>query len=194
MQSTGEDKKIRVLFHELKLEDSRTRSSFTKTWNNAEAKFKSARFKRRSLEFSSLLRVSAAVVVCLALVAVALLLKHLRLRQLPKHEAVQQGATAPKTISEAPSPPQNAVEVSGNTKFHRPNSSRVAGHKLVRSKGRNQIASAPRSDRSRESTLSHWQSPTATLMRSASDSFLRVGPQLNESTQEMKKFLVNSLN
>ena len=194
MQSSGEDKNIRALFHELKLEDSRARSSFTTTWNNAEVKFKRARFKRRRLEFSSLLRVSAAVVVCLALVAVALLPRALQLGRQPKHEPVQQVATAPNTRSEAPSPSQNTAPVSANTRFHKRSGSRVAGHKLPRSNGRNQVASAPRSDRSRENALSHWRSPTAILMRSASDSLLRVGPQLNESAQEMKNFLINSLN
>ena len=193
MQSSGEDKKIRALFHELKLEDSRTPASFTRTWNNAEAKFKRARFEGKRLEFSTLLLVSAAVVVGLVLVVVAFLPKALQLGPQPRREAVQQVAITPNAISAAPSPPKNTATTLGNTEFEK-RSIRAARNKLGRSNGKKQAASAPRPDRSRERTLSHWQSPTATLMRSASDILLRAGPQLNESAQEMKTFLANSLN
>jgi hypothetical protein len=42
--------------------------------------------------------------------------------------------------------------------------------------------------------LSQWQSPTAKLLRSAGDELLWFVPPMNESAEEMKKFLANDLN
>src|SRR5436190_21125209 len=145
MQSSGEDKKIRALFHDLKLEDSRTPASFTRTWNNAEAKFERARFEGKRLKFSTLLLVSAAVVVGLVLVVVAFLPKTLQLGPQPRREAVQQVAITPNAISAASSPPKNTTAALGTTEFQK-RSSRGARNKLGRSNAKNQVASAPRPD------------------------------------------------
>ena len=56
------------------------------------------------------------------------------------------------------------------------------------------VALAQRARPVKEDGLSQWQSPTATLLRSAGDELLRLVPQMNESAEGMKKFLANDLN
>jgi hypothetical protein len=190
----GEDKKIQALFCELKREEKRTSPLFAKTWNIAEAEFHRRGSSRLRFQLTSnLLRFATAIlVVSLFLAATVLMPRYLRLPRQPRQPkpdyAEQEVAAAPGATSE--DPPR-----SGRVPANReePTDRRVAIRRSVRVK-RSQVASAQRARLLEQNGLSGWQSPTAKLLRSAGDEFIRFVPQMNESAAEMKKFLSNDLN
>jgi hypothetical protein len=193
MGLNGEDKRIRALFCELKREEKRTSPLFAKTWNIAEAEFHRRGFSRLRFQPSSnLLRFATAIlVVSLVLAATVLLPRYLRLRRQPKHDyAKQEVAAAPRATSEEP---PRSGKVPANRESGKPTDRLVAIRRSVRVK-KSQVASAQRARSVKQNGLSQWQSPTAKLLRSAGDELLRFVPQMNESAEEMKKFLSNDLN
>ena len=199
MELNGEDKRIRALFCELKREEKRTSPLFAKTWNIAEAEFHRRGFSRLRFQLSSnLLRFATAILlvsfVSLVLAATVLLPRYLRLprqpRQ-PKHDyAKQEVAAAPRATSEEP---PRSGKVPANRESGKPTDRLVAIRRSVHVK-KSQVASAQRARSVKPNGLSEWQSPTAKLLRSAGDELLRFVPQMNESAEEMKKFLANDLN
>ena len=199
MGLNGEDKRIRALFCELKREEKRTSPLFAKTWNIAEAEFHRRGFSRLRFQPSSnLLRFATAIlVVSLVLAATVLLPRYLRLprqpRQ-PKHDyAKQEAAAAPRATSEEP---PRSGKVPANRESAKPTDRLVAIRRSVRVK-KSPVASAQLArtvNQIKQNGLSEWQSPTAKLLRSAGDELLRFVPQMNESAEEMKKFLSNDLN
>jgi hypothetical protein len=199
MGLNGEDKRIRALFCELKREEKCTSPPFAKTWNIAEAEFHRRGFSRLRFQPSAnLLRFATAIlVVSLVLAATVLLPRYLRLprqpRQ-PKHDyAEQEVAAAPRAISEGP---LRSGKVPANSESVKPTDRLVAIRRSVRVK-KSQVASAESArpvNQIKQDGLSRWQSPTAKLLRSAGDELLRFVPQMNESAEEMKKFLANDLN
>jgi hypothetical protein len=194
MELNGEDKRIRALFCELKREEERTSPLFAKTWNIAEAEFHRTGFSwLRFQPSSNLLRFATAIlVVSLVLAATVLLPRYLRLprqpRQ-PKHDyAKQEAATGPRAISEEP---PRSGKVPATRKSGKPTDRLVAIRRSVRVK-KSPVASAQPArlvNQIKQNGLSHWQSPTAKLLRSAGDELLRFVPPMNESAEEMKKFL-----
>ena len=196
MGLNGEDKRIRALFCELKREEKRTSPLFAKTWNNAEAEFHRRGFSRLRFQPSAnLLRFATAIlVVSLVLAATVLLPKYLRLPRQPKPDyAKQEVAAAPRATSEEP---PRSGKVPANRESGKPTDRLVAIRRSVRVK-KSQVASAQRArpvNQIKQNGLSEWQSPTAKLLRSAGDELLRFVPQMNESAEEMKKFLANDLN
>jgi hypothetical protein len=192
MELNGEDKRIRALFCELKHEEERTAPLFAKTWNRAEAKFH--RTGRRPLGQSSanLGRFATAMlVVSLVLAATVLLPKYLRLPIQPKPGyAEATPAVAPRVTSEEP---PRSVTVPANGESGKPTDRLVTIRRAVRVR-KSLVAFAQRVRPVKQDGLSEWQSPTAALLRSNSDQLLRFVPQMNESTETMKKFLANDLN
>jgi hypothetical protein len=199
MGLNGEDKRIRALFCELKREEKRTSPLFAKTWNIAEAEFHRRGFSRLRFQPSSnLLRFATAILVVSLVLAVTVLLpRYLRLprqpRQ-PKHDYAEQAvAAAPRATSEEP---PRSGKVPANRESGKPTDRLVAIRRSVRAK-KSEVASAQRArsvKQDGQNGLSHWQSPTAKLLRSAGDELLRFVPQMNESAEEMQKFLANDLN
>ena len=199
MGLNGEDKRIRALFCELKREEERTSPLFATTWNSAEAEFHRSGFSRLRLQPSAnLLRFATAVlVVSLVLAATVLLPKYLRLPRQPRqptHDYAKQAvAAAPRATSEEP---PRSGKVPANSEPGKPTDRLVAIRRSVRVK-KSQVAAAQRAPSVKQdgqNGLSEWQSPTAKLLRSAGDELLRFVPPLNESAEEMKKFLLNDLN
>ena len=196
MGLNGEDKRIRALFCELKRGEKRTSPLFTKTWNIAEAEFHRRGFSRLRFQLSSnLLRFATAIlVVSLVLAATVLLPRYLRLRRQSRHDYAKQGvAPAPRATSEEP---PRSGKVPANRESGKPTDRLVAIPRSVRVK-KSQVAVAKRArpvNQIKQNGLSEWQSPTAKLLRSAGDELLRFVPQMNESAEEMKKFLSNDLN
>jgi hypothetical protein len=187
------------LFCELKREEKRTSPLFAKTWNIAEAEFHRRGFSRLRFQLSSnLLRFATAIlVVSLVLAATVLLPRYLRLHwqpRQPKHDyAEQEVAAAPRATSEEP---PRSGKVPANRESGKPTDRLVAIRRSVRVK-KSPVASAQRVrsvKQDGQNGLSEWQSPTAKLLRSAGDELLRFVPQMNESAEEMKKFLANDLN
>jgi hypothetical protein len=199
MELNGEDKRIRALFCELKREEERTSPLFARTWNIAEAEFHRTGSRRLRFQASAnLLRFATGIlVVSLVLAATVLLPRYLRLprqpRQ-PKHNyAKQEVAAVPRATSEEP---PRSGKVPANRESGKPTERLVAIPRAVRVK-KSQVASAQRArsvKQDGQNGLSEWQSPTAKLLRSAGDELLRFVPQMNESAEEMKKFLTNDLN
>jgi hypothetical protein len=196
MELNGEDKRIRALFHELKREEKRAAPLFAKTWNIAEAESHRRGFSRLRFQPSArLLRFTTAIlVVSLVVAATVLLPRYLRLlrqaRQ-PKHDyAGQEVAADPRATSEEP---PRSGKVPAKRESGKPTDRLVAIRRSVRVK-KSQVASAQRARSVKQNGPSEWQSPTAKLLRSAGDELLRFVPQMNESAEEMKKFLSNDLN
>ena len=196
MELNGEDKRIRALFCELKREEKSTSPLFAKTWNIAEAEFHRRGFSRLRFQPSSnLLRFATAIlVVSLVLAATVLLPRYLRLPRQPKHDyAEQEVAATPRATSEEP--PRSGT-VPANRESGKPTDRLVAIRRSVPVR-KSQVASAQLARPAKQdgqNGLSEWQSPTAKLLRSAGDELLRRVPQMNESAEEMKKFLANDLN
>ncbi|HYJ84831.1 MAG TPA: hypothetical protein VEW46_02085 [Pyrinomonadaceae bacterium] len=199
MGLNGEDKRIRALFCELKREEEHASPLFAKTWNIAEAEFHRSNFGRPRLQLSSnLLRFATAILlvsfVSLVLAATVLLPRYLRPNRQPKHDYAKQGVAAgPLAASEEP---LRSGKVPANRESGKPTDRLVAILRAVRVK-KSQVAVAKRArpvNQIKQSGLSEWQSPTAKLLRSAGDELLRFVPQMNESAEEMKKFLTNDLN
>ena len=191
MELNGEDKRIRTLFCELKREEERTAPLFAKTWNIAEAEFH--RTGSRQLPFQSAANLprfaTAILVVSLVLAATFLLPKYLR--QQPKPDFSKQAASAgPRVPSEEP---PRSGKVPANRESGKPTDRLVAIRRSVRVK-KSPVASGQPARSVKQNELSQWQSPTAKLLRSAGDELLRFVPQMNESAEEMKKFLSNDLN
>jgi len=188
------------LFCELKREEKRTSPLFAKTWNIAEAEFHRTGFSRLRFQPSAnLLRFATAIlVVSLVLAATVLLPRYLRLPRQPRqptHDyAKQDVAAGPRATSEEP---PRSGKVPANRESGKPTERRlVAIRRSVRVK-KSQVASAQPArsvKQDGQNGLSQWQSPTAKLLPSAGDELLRFVPQMNESAEEMKKFLSNDLN
>jgi hypothetical protein len=105
----------------------------------------------------------------------------------------QEAAAAPRSTSEGP--PQSG-RVPANRESGKPTDRLVAIRRSVRVK-KSPVASAQRArpvNQIKQDGLSLWQSPTAKLLRSAGEELLTFVPQMNESAEEMKKFLTNDLN
>jgi hypothetical protein len=193
MNLNGEDKRIQALFCELKREEKRTAPLFAKMWNIAEAEFQRRGFSRLRFQRSSnLLRFATAIVVVSLLVAATVLLpRYLQLRRQPNHHYTKQEvATAPRFTSEEP---PRSGKVPANRESGKPTDRLVAIRRSLRLK-KSQVASAQRARPVKQSGLSEWQSPTAKLLRSPGEELLMFVPQMNESAEEMKKFLSNDLN
>jgi hypothetical protein len=196
MELSGAEKRIRASFCELRLEEKRTSPLFAKTWNIAEAEFHRRHFGRLRFQLSAnLLRFATAVlVVSLVLAATVLLPRYLRLPRQPKHDyAEQEVAVAPRAASEGP---PRSGKVPANRESGKPTDRLVAIRRAVRVK-KLPVASAEPArpvNQIKQDGLSRWQSPTAKLLRSAGGELLRFVPQMNESAEEMKKFLANDLN
>jgi hypothetical protein len=190
MELNGEDKRIRALFCELKREEKRTAPLFAETWNIAEAEFHRTGFSRLRFQPSAnLLRFATAIlVVSLVLAATVLLPRYLRVQ--PNHDHAKQGLAGNPRTDPAP-PPSGKLPANGES--GKPADRLLAIRRSVRVK-KPPIAVAKRAGSVRQNGLSQWQSPTARLLRSAGDELLRFVPQMNESAEEMKKFLANDLN
>jgi hypothetical protein len=196
MGLNGEDKRIRALFCELKREEEGTSPQFAKTWNIAEAEFYRRGFSRLRVQTSAnLLRFATAIlVVSLVLAATVLLPRYLRLHQQPKNDNGKQDVgVAPHATSEEP---PRSGDVPAKRESGKSTDRLLAIRRSVRVK-KSPVASAQRArpvKQDGQNGLSEWQSPTAKLLRSAGDELLRFLPQINESAEEMKKFLSNDLN
>lgn len=199
MGLNGEDKRIRALFCELTREEKRAAPLFAKTWNIAEAEFHRRGFSRLRFQPSpNLLSFATAIlVVSLVLAATVLLPRYLRLPRQPGQPkldyAKQEVPAGPRATSEEP---PRSGKVPANRESSKSTARLVAIRRSVRVR-KSQVASAQLArpvKQDGQNGLSEWQSPTAKLLRSAGDELLRFVPQMNESAEEMKKFLANDLN
>jgi hypothetical protein len=183
MVSSGEEKKIQTLFHELRLEDEQTAPRFAELLVREE--LRSTR-TRTSLNF----RFAAAVLIaCLALFSLALLSRHWQ-HNPPSRTLLSNGPAEPAArqaqVADYPQPiPTSAPE--HEHQVRKPRAARFGTRKYTTGSSgqpitRNVIA------------ISRWQSPTAGLLHSQSDHLFKSLPQLNQTLRELESFLPNRLN
>ena len=183
MVSSGEEKRIQTLFHELRLEDEQTAPRFTELL--VREQFRNAR-TRTSLNFRF---ATAILVACFALLSLALLSRHWSHSQ-PSRTLLAGGPaeSAPSRAKVTDDP--RAIPLSASEHEHHLRKSRAArfaarkytARLLGQPITRNAIA------------ISHWQSPTAGLLHSQSDHLFKSLPQLNQTLRELESFLPNRLN
>lgn len=178
MEMVGEEKRIRALFCELKLEDQHMTPRFTRVWICAESRTPGPRNAlNRSL-------VAAAVLLGFTLFSLAIWSTH---RQ----------RTQPPGVAVAPVPANSNLGSSQTTKNEQPNRLSTGGqHHPARprpvgfaARRKAAILAARRAEIRNAAAISTWQSPTITLLRSPGDEVLISLPQLNGSANELRSFL-----
>ena len=182
MELSGAEKRIRASFRELRLADERATPQFAAVWDRAH--FRSER-RRTALDF----RLAAAlVIVCLALLSLALLSRHW------EHSSRSSYAVANAVVKPVAGPAQIKKDQELVKQDGREPVVRKPG--LVKFAPRSQTAKlASRRSTTRDAiALWQWQSPTTSLLRSPGDEVLRALPQLNQTLCDMKSFLPNRTN
>lgn len=180
MELVGEEKKIRALFCELKLEDEHITPRFTRMWIRAQSRTPGPRHA------FNLALVAAAVLLGFSLFSLAIWL-------------TQQQRTQQPSVAVAPVPTNSNVGSSQTTKNEEPNRLSTDGKRhrsrpkprLVGFAARRKTAmlAARRIEIRNAAAISSWQSPTITLLRSPGDEVLSSLPQLNGSANELRSFL-----
>ncbi|MGH9871098.1 MAG: hypothetical protein ACRD9S_01385 [Pyrinomonadaceae bacterium] len=182
MELSGEEKRIRASFRELRLGDERVTPRFAEVWNRA--KLRSAR-RQIALDFRLAV---ALVIVCFALLSLALLSRHWERNPQSSYAVVST------VVKPAASPVQIKKDQEIVKQVTREPDVRKPG--LVKFTPRSQTAKlAARRSTARDAiALSQWQSPTTSLLRSPGDEVLRALPQLNQTLHNLKSFLPNRIN
>jgi hypothetical protein len=179
MERAGNEKKIRALFRELKLEDERAQPGFAGVWNRAQA---TSPRPRRAFKLSF---AAATALLFITFCSVALWSRNWQRGQ----QFYASVASASPTPAATLSPPPTEFELKQPDKNglrHRVRSN----HWTRKLAARRQAELAARNAAIREAVaLASWQSPTAMLMQSPADDVLTSLPQLNQSAVELKSFL-----
>ena len=180
MELSGEEKKIRASFLELKLEDERVAPQFAAMLNRAH---RSGAHQQIAFDF----RLAAAVVtICFALFSLALLAKRWqpgpRSNYLVTAGADQSNASQPQINKE-----EELVQQRADAPVVRePRLGGFARRSLMTNLARRRPTTR------NTAALARWQSPTTSLLRSPGGEVLRALPQLNQTLEEMKSFLSES--
>jgi hypothetical protein len=182
MELTGNEKKIQALFRELKLADERVTPGFTRVWNRVQA---------TSPGSPRIFKISFALATALFVITLCSLV--LWSRNWQRSQQSNPGiATGPTTPGSTPTPSlarQSPTQLGAAAPPNRVKSNRW-NRKLA---ARRQTDLIARNAAIRETvSISSWQSPTATLMRSPADNVLTSLPQLDRSLSELKTFLPNT--
>ena len=174
MELSGEEKRIRASFLELKLEDESVTPQFATMSNRAHC---SEARQRTAFNF----RIAAAVVI-IGFGLFSLVLLSRRWQRGPRSNyAVVTSAFESNASQPQIKKGRELVTQDGQASVHRkPRGSQVAKLSGRRSPTRYTVA------------LSRWQSPTTSLLRSPGGEVLRALPQLNQTLYEMKSFLSES--
>lgn len=176
MELNGEEKTIRALFREMKLEDERATPPFAREWKRRSSR------PGASLSFG---RVAFAVaIVCLILGSTLLLRRHFFETKPLGHEATKQldGKPARDGVSQV------------NSEARKPKNRAARRPRLDGASRNARLASSLRRRSGGASLVSDWQSPTRAFLRSPGDELLRSVPRLNESSLELGSFLNGGLN
>lgn len=177
MNLIGDEKRIRQLFREMRLDDQRRAPEFASLLAASTSRMARSQNRIRSLRFTM-----AVAIVCVALlIAMAVIVKPSK----PKGPAVDDAqALAPTLPPESlPSigPSRPGVEAPG-----------VEPHKVAIKHARhrrrsNQFEIAMKS-------LFAWKSPTASLLQTPADELLRSLPRLGESLRTIRFFSPDEFN
>lgn len=177
MELDGEEKIIRALFREMKLEDDRATPAFVREWRREPSRPARVRFGRAAF---------AVAVVSVILISTMLLRRHLLVvRPLPNEvtERYEMNAELEQTQSsrsDASSLVDDEARTANNLTSKRRWSDRSRRHARLTSSLRR---------RKKESSLLDWQSPTSAFLRLPGADLLKPLPQLNQSSRELGSFL-----
>lgn len=186
MEIIGDDKRIRALFSETRVADEQTMPSFTATWNRAQAR---ALKPRRAFNLSFAVATALLVFVLAGLVL---------------WSKYQSGATLHTAAGNVNAPLNvRPVVVNGGSEESK-TVDQLVNHlqvKIRRTSLAQRNALMLAANRKAQKTaeeeakqMASWQSPTASLLSSSSDSLYKSLPQLNENSTELKSFLPNRQN
>lgn len=184
MELVGEEKRIRALFCELKLDDEDITPGFTAVWVGVQSR---TLRPRSAFNFSF---VTATMLLVFTFFFLALLSRHWQRSQQPN--AV---ATVPSIPSVSPAPPVVNLETNHVAPIE-PNHRANAKPRTVKFAARHQ-AKMPATEQAEfrnVAAISSWQSPTIALLRSPGDEVLTSLPQLEETADELRSFLVGRSN
>ena len=162
MELSGDEKRIQALFSELSLEEQSFVPRFEKLWLRAET---NARVPVRGI-----MRPAAVIVTVIVLTAVASIAASSWYRS-----STHLVNIPPQTISTAPRVKEPERLLSANSK----NSPTRRLRRAIR----------PRQTERVTTTLANWHSPTNILLQSPTAIALSSLPQLNQSAQDLEKFL-----
>lgn len=184
MELNGEEKIIRALFREMKLEDERATPTFAREWKPGLA--------RAATPVRSGRVVFAVALVCLILVSTLLLQRQFLGTEPLRPESTKQLASDGRLDLEQVSkldlvsPVKQEAPKLKNPALRR---RRLAGaSRNVRS------ASALRRRKDEAAYVSDWQSPTRAFLRSPGEELLRSFRPLNQSSVELGSFLQSRMN
>ncbi len=178
MEIIGDDKRIRALFSETRFVDEQTAPSFTATWSRAQA---------RALKPRRAFNLSFAVATALLVFVLA------GLALWSRYQSGPTMYTAFGNMNAVLNPPVIKSESDTVKTVDQPHikvrrSSPAQRNALM-------LAAATRKAEKKVEAeakqLETWQSPTASLLSSSSDSLFKSLPHLNESSTELKSFLPN---
>jgi hypothetical protein len=185
MELIGDEKRIPALFSELRFADEQAAPGFTAVWNRAQSR---AVKPRRAFNLSF---VTATALLIFALASLAIWSRNSQ----PSEKTSAAFATVPATANFNPPKIKNGSQVT-------PPAPPVASiHLLAKSRAMKLaaqrqavIVAASRKAAQDAKTIASWQSPTASLLSSSSDTLFKSLPLLNENANELKSFLPNPPN
>ncbi len=184
MELNGEEKTIRALFREMKLEDERATPTFAREWKRRPSR------PAAPLSFAPV--VFAAALVCLILVSTLLLRRHFFGIQPLRHEFTKRLELDGRPEQEQVLRRDGASQLNKEVRRLK---NRAARRRRLDWASRNaRLASSLRRRRGEAFFVSDWQSPTGAFLRSPGDELLRSLPQLNQSSLELGSFLNSRLN
>lgn len=172
MESVGDEKRIQVLFSELRLEDQHSAPRFGKAWNCAAITTSAdiPVFNRALIMFGS-------VLILVAIGGFAWLSRDAASPSIAREEENSQ----PQLFAAVAELPAKKPKKSTSPRSHRVVHRRPARqHNIEHAVVQNAVA------------LSAWQSPTYTLMESSAASLLNALPALNDSAKDLESYLSNN--
>ena len=173
MEYVGEEKRIRELFRELRLENERLTPPFALLWIRAQAA-PARPLRATNLSFA----LATALLVC-ALVSLALWSRPWQMNSPSKVASLNPPvqSAGPVLI------PKPAIATIVPRSTMKPRSIKGVSRRQTESLALN------KTEISDAAAISKWESPTASLLRSPSEQVLTTVPQFNEAVKDLKSFL-----
>lgn len=183
MELDGEEKIIRALFREMKLEDDRATPAFVREWRRRPSRPARRHFGRVAF---------AVAVVSVILISTMWLRRHLPiLKPLPNQVTEQYEMNAVRDQKQSSrSDASSLVDDEGKTANNLTSKRRWSD----RSRRHARLTSSLRRRKKEPAFLSDWQPPTSAFLRLPGADLLKPLPQLNQSSRELGSFLNSRVN
>ena len=183
MELSGEEKKLRALFRELKAVDEQVAPHFGATWNRAQIAPRKTRMFNPAFVAVTLLLVCGAA-------AFAVWSRYSRTTSSPQPviaNARQNPGTIPAAETTPPPAPESPLPKPKNAVI-------VARRNKVANRQNSMLAAANRKLQRDAKSIASWTSPTSALLDSPSDEIFSSLPELNQSATQLKSFLPSRSN